>query len=122
MGKTAKERMQAYRARLNSDPVKRFSFLLLIYYYFIMDVSATTNILIDDILKDHIIPNKSCDICKKSVLANQRNNAYHCNKCNKWTHKKCNDTTEDVYLDLNKDLCFSLHNIPFTIMYKSRII
>ena len=84
MGKTAKERMQAYRARLNSDPVKRFSFLLLIYYYFIMDVSATTNILIDDILKDHIIPNKSCDICKKSVLANQRNNASHCNKCNKW--------------------------------------
>ena len=30
MGKTGNERMQAYRARLNSDPVKRFSFLLLI--------------------------------------------------------------------------------------------
>ena len=77
MGKTAKERMQAYRARLNSDPVKRFSFSLLIYYCFIMDISATTNILIDDILKGNIISNKSWDICKKSVLTNQRNIAYH---------------------------------------------
>ena len=61
------ERMQAYTARINSDPVKRFSFFLLIYYYFIMDISATTNILIGDILKENIIPNKRCDICKKSV-------------------------------------------------------
>ena len=52
-----------------------------------MDISATTNIL-----KDNITPNKSCDICKKSVLTNQRNIAYHCNKCDKCTHKKCNDT------------------------------
>ena len=53
MGKTTKERMQADKARLNNDPVKRFSFFLLIYYYCIMDISANTNILIDDILKDN---------------------------------------------------------------------
>ena len=49
-----------------------------------MDISVTTNILIDDILKDNIIPNKSYDICKKSVLI-----------------LKCS-------------ISFSLHNIPFT--------
>ena len=66
-------------------------------------------------MKDNIIPNKRCDICKKSVLTNQRNIAYHCNKCDKW-----NDTIEDAYLELNKDRClkcsisFTLYNIPFT--------
>ena len=68
-------------------------------------------------MKHNIIPNKSCDICKKAVLTTQSNNDDHCNKCQKW---KCNDTTEDAYLYLNEDLClkcsinFSLHNIPFT--------
>ena len=85
-----------------------------------MNISATTNILIDDTLMDNIIPNKSCDIFKKSLLTNQRNIAYHCYKCDKWTHKKGNDTTEDAYLELNKDMClkcsisFSLYKIPFT--------
>ena len=52
-----------------------------------MDISATTNILIEDILKENNILNKKCDICKKKVLTNQHINAYHCKKCDKWTHK-----------------------------------
>ena len=53
------------------------------------------------------------------MLTNQHNIAYHCKKCDKWTHKKCNDTT-DAYLISNQDQClkcsisFSLNNIPFT--------
>ena len=84
-----------------------------------MDISATINILIEDILKETIIPNIRCDICKKSVLTNQHNIAYHCKKCDKWTHRKCNNTT-DSYLISNQDQClkcsinFSLNNIPFT--------
>ena len=84
-----------------------------------MDISATINLLIADISKETIIPNIRCDICKKSVLTNQHNFAYHCKKCDKWTHRKCNNTT-DSYLISNQDQClkcsinFSLNNIPFT--------
>ena len=54
------------------------------------------------------------------MLTNQPMNAYHCTKCDKWTRKKCNDTTENVYLNFNKEQClkcsisFSLNNIPFS--------
>ena len=49
-----------------------------------MDISSTTNnIIIEDILKETIIPNNRCDICKKTVFTNQHINAYHCKKCDK---------------------------------------
>ena len=46
-----------------------------------MDISSTTNIIIEDLLRGTIIPNKRCVICKKAVLTNQHINAYHCEKC-----------------------------------------
>ena len=76
-----------------------------------MDISSTTNIIIEDILKETIIPNNRCDICKKTVLTNQHINAYHCKKCDKWTHKKCNDTTENVYLNFNKEQCLKCSSV-----------
>ena len=85
-----------------------------------MNKSDTTNLLIEDILKDIIISKKRCDICKKSVLINQRNNAYHCKKCDKWTHNKCDDPTDYESRKFHKDEClkcstsFLLYNMPFT--------
>ena len=89
-----------------------------------MNKSDTTNLLIEDILKDIIISKKRCDICKKSVLINQRNNAYHCKKFDKWTHNKCDDPTDYESRKFHKDEClkcstsFLLYNMPFTV--KSR--
>ena len=36
-----------------------------------MDISSTTNIIIEDILKETIILNNRCGIWKKTVLTNQ---------------------------------------------------
>ena len=45
-------------------------------------MSVTTDILIEDIMKDNYnLNNNNCDICKKAVLVNQRNNVYYCKKC-----------------------------------------
>ena len=85
-----------------------------------MDLSAAMNVIINDLQNDIIISNNSCDICKKNVLNNQKVNAYHCNKCDKWTHNKCDDTISSTE-KYSKELClkcsisFNFYNIPFTL-------
>ena len=78
--------------------------------------------IIDDIYNKDNNPIQSdrCNICKKTVLDNQKIVSYHCNQCHNWTHNKCDDVNTNLNSHTSKEYClkctitFNCLNIPFT--------